>query len=393
MQQKLADYQEPAPELSWELIEQAVAADKRRRARLIPLWTRRIAAAAVVLLVASVGHQFFFDNQAETDALKKTPIFVANATNTKATSQQEKTASKTEKSTQETEKSILKTEKPTQKTGKTAQETEKSTQETEKPTKEAEKPTKEAEQPSATNSRYQPNPFIAQDYDFNKKTALTGSRLTAKMYLSNGMADKGTNTAVETPTHPSTTGPMIGPPGNNEELPKIYDNIYHRQPIRFGLSVNYCIADRWSIESGLVYTRLSSTYTYQPFDFFFVKADQRLTYIGIPLKVNHQLWAYRRFNVYASLGGMVEKMVDGKRRYDVHNDQPTVEESIKIKPLQFSVNGAVGAEYRFADYFSIYAEPELNYYFKNNSIDIPTFYQDRPLNFGFSIGLRMNLKR
>lgn len=203
------------------------------------------------------------------------------------------------------------------------------------------------------------------------------------------MADKGTDTPVDMSTDPSTTGP-IGPPSGDEEPPKIYDNIYHRQPIRFGLAVNYRIADRWSIESGIVYTRLTSTYTYQPFDFFFVKADQRLHYIGIPIKVNHRLWAYRQFNVYASLGAMAEKMVGGKRTYDVHFDQPIVEETIEIKPLQFSLSAAVGAEYRLADPFSIYAEPELNYYFKNSSIDIPTFYQDQPLNFGFSLGLRLN---
>ncbi|MBR6455487.1 MAG: outer membrane beta-barrel protein [Prevotella sp.] len=402
MQQKLADYEMPAPELSWAQIEEAVAAN-RQTAKTIPLWLRRIAAAVVVLLVVGAGYQAFFAEQTNTDKPKEIAANVAkrktstseteNSTKNPETSMEkaEKLMTKAEKTTKKAEASTKEPETSTKQTEisnsvKSNQESEKTTSEIEKPTKKTEKSTRE------TNPRYQPSPFIAQDHHTNKKTTSTGSRLTAKLYLSNGMADKGADTAVDTLTDPSTTGPMIGPPGDDDEEPKIYDNIYHRQPIRFGLSVNYRIADRWSIESGIVYTRLSSTYTYQPFDFFFVKADQRLTYLGIPLKVNHQLWAYRRFNVYASLGGMAEKMLKGSRTYDVGFDQPIVEESIKIKPLQFSLNGAVGAEYRLADHFSIYAEPELNYYFKDSSIDVPTFYQDKPLNFSFSIGLRMNLR-
>lgn len=407
LRQKLADYEQPAPELSWEQIEKAVAAN-RRTVKPIPLWTRRIAAAAVVLLVVGAGYWAFFAGQTNTDKPKEiaanvtktetspstpetTPsnIEASPSTPEKSTTNPEKSTKKVEKWMAKTEKSMLKTENSTEQIENPTESPENSTKEPENITKEIENSTKHPE--NSTPQQFN-NSTIQHQSPHHPTSPLQGGArgtFTAKLYFSNGMADKGTDTPVDMSTDPSTTGP-IGPPSGDEEPPKIYDNIYHRQPIRFGLAVNYRIADRWSIESGLVYTRLTSTYTYQPFDFFFVKADQRLHYIGIPIKVNHRLWAYRQFNVYASLGAMAEKMVGGKRTYDVHFDQPIVEETIEIKPLQFSLSAAVGAEYRLADHFSIYAEPELNYYFKNSSIDIPTFYQDQPLNFGFSLGLRLN---
>ena len=54
MQEKMADYRKSAPELSWSEIETAVR--KSRQAKVVVMWSRRIAvAAAVVLLVGGLG--------------------------------------------------------------------------------------------------------------------------------------------------------------------------------------------------------------------------------------------------------------------------------------------------------------------------------------------------
>ena len=54
-------------------------------------------------------------------------------------------------------------------------------------------------------------------------------------------------------------------------------------------------------------------------------------------------------------------------------------------------NNYVTKEYKLTDFFSLYAEPGLGYFFKDGST-IPTIYQDHPLNFNLSFGLRFNLK-
>ena len=63
MRQKMTDYQWPVPEVSWDEIHQAVAANKARQAQL--LWLRRMAAAALVLLIAGVGYWGLLRHEAE----------------------------------------------------------------------------------------------------------------------------------------------------------------------------------------------------------------------------------------------------------------------------------------------------------------------------------------
>ena len=51
MQQKLAGYRQPAPEVSWDEIEKALAKNRQKaKAKMIQMWTRRIVAAVVVLV-------------------------------------------------------------------------------------------------------------------------------------------------------------------------------------------------------------------------------------------------------------------------------------------------------------------------------------------------------
>ena len=184
------------------------------------------------------------------------------------------------------------------------------------------------------------------------------SRLTAKVYLSSNMSRTGS-------FHQGASD--ISMPINDHEQ----QNVHHRQPIRFGLSLRYQLDNRWSVESGLSYTRLSSDITTMT-DGKTTTTEQRLNYIGLPLNISYDLWRTRHFGLYLIAGGMIEKSLD-------------------TSPWQFSLNGAAGAEYKLTDYFSLYAEPGLGYYFKDGSTT-PTIYQDHPLNFNLSFGLRFHLK-
>ncbi len=162
------------------------------------------------------------------------------------------------------------------------------------------------------------------------------------------------------------------------------EKAHHHQPIRFGFSLRYRFDDRWSVESGLTYTRLSADIT-NTVDGQTTATEQRLNYIGIPFNVQYLMWGSRYVNVYVAAGGLVEKMVKGSRTTQGTSN------SVSIHPLQVSVNGALGVEFKFTEGLSLYAEPALNYYFDNHSA-IPTFYQEKPLNFNLNLGLRFNLK-
>ena len=259
--------------------------------------------------------------------------------------------------------------------------------------------------------------------DLRRRTA-PSNRLTAKVYLSNTMASAnslsldylqalsynnqngntnfnggedgkdGKNGSDGTTTENVEDGKdgVNGEYGEDdlENMDPAYKTVqtaekaHHHQPIRFGFSLRYRFDDRWSVESGLTYTRLSADIT-NTVDGQTTATEQRLNYIGIPFNVQYLMWGSRYVNVYVAAGGLVEKMVKGSRTTQGTSN------SVSIHPLQVSVNGALGAEFKFTEGLSLYAEPALNYYFDNHSA-IPTFYQEKPLNFNLNLGLRFNLK-
>ena len=83
MQQKMADYQQPAPEVSWDQLDKALAANKPK-AKVVPMWTRWLAAAVVVgIVVVSAGYLVLRQQDEETMAIvsqQKTNILPSTET-------------------------------------------------------------------------------------------------------------------------------------------------------------------------------------------------------------------------------------------------------------------------------------------------------------------------
>ena len=444
VQQKMADYEESGIDLSWPEIEEALKANRQkamateRKAKTTPLWFRRIAAAAVVLLLAGVGYWTLERQGKET----------LEADGTQMVANREEPA-KTIVSVNP--KTILSPTliPPQQRRGAVAPDLAGTNAEDACPNEEEPQATEEiAEQQTnqemdkVTPASPQPRPAVIYPYELRKNTS-THSRLTAKAYFSN--ATTGYNSLLSstqqipipkkeddptvdpTPSNPDngqgyevevpgdmpneTDNPEGGEASNNtneegdsehqssgdnqgsntrQGEPQQYrtqqtnETTHHHQPIRFGLSLRYRLNDRWSIESGITYTRLSADFT-KTVDGMSSTTEQHLNYIGIPVSASYLLWGNRYLNVYLSAGTMVEKMVSGSRTTAGETN------SVSIHPLQFSVNGAAGAEFRFSPQFSIYAEPGIGYWFDNGS-SIPTYYQDKPLSFSLSFGLRVSLK-
>ena len=149
----------------------------------------------------------------------------------------------------------------------------------------------------------------------------------------------------------------------------------HHQPISFGLSVRKSLAKGFSVETGLTYTLLSSDAKFADSD---QKTEQKLHYLGIPLKANWNFLDKKLFTLYVSGGGMIEKCVYGK----LGTEKETV------KPLQFSVSGAVGAQFNATKRVGIYVEPGVAYFFDDGS-DVQTIRKENPFNFNIQAGIRL----
>lgn len=169
-------------------------------------------------------------------------------------------------------------------------------------------------------------------------------------------------------------------------------NVHHKMPVTVGASVKWHITEAWAIESGLNYTMLSSEL--HSGSGSYLEEEQKLHYIGIPLKVHRAIWDNRWFSFYASAGGMVEKCVSGSVDVVYVNgtsNRDMEHNSLTVDPLQWSLSAAAGVQVNFTKNIGLYAEPGIAYYFDDGS-QVETIRKEHPFNFNLQFGLRFSIK-
>ena len=168
----------------------------------------------------------------------------------------------------------------------------------------------------------------------------------------------------------------------------------HHLPVRLGVSFRYYLNDLWNIQSGLTYSYWDSDLSYRNQKTSY-ETKQRLHYIGIPLQAGIRIGESKHFRSYFSIGGQVEKLVSGKATTHYLLDQQqtgTLTENINDKKLLFSALASISAEYMLRKEMSLYAEPGIHYYLKNGN-NLQTLYNEKPLSFNLTIGVRFHWKK
>lgn len=163
--------------------------------------------------------------------------------------------------------------------------------------------------------------------------------------------------------------------------------VVHKHPFTVGLSFCYDLPRRFSVETGLDYTLLSSELTSGSRQDYYVES-YKLHYLGIPLKFNWTFWQNKRVACYVSAGGELEKSVAGHfQKTFVESTEPVQRWNKTVKPLQASVLGHAGVQLNLGKHFGLYVEPGLVYYFDDGG-DLQTIRKEKPLNFKLRMGLR-----
>jgi len=173
--------------------------------------------------------------------------------------------------------------------------------------------------------------------------------------------------------------------------PPTINKANHHQPIRVGLSLRYAISPRWSLLTGINYSYLQSDFSSYN-NRTSTDKKQKLHYIGIPVSLSYTLWQKKKFNLYLIAGAQAEKLVKGQTETTTtqHNQSTTsnTENVHENKPV-FSTNTSLGVEYQLGKFIGLFAEPGVSYYFKNGS-GIESSYTEKPFNFNFNLGVRVN---
>lgn len=166
--------------------------------------------------------------------------------------------------------------------------------------------------------------------------------------------------------------------------------IRHKIPVTFGLSVYYNLGKKWGIGTGLNYTKLSSE-LHSGTDDNYIKGEQTVHYIGIPVQVNYNVFQKGRFTGYITGGAMVEKPISGSvtTSYVVHDKvKETSQENLDRKPLSVSVNTAAGIQVKLVNRLGVYIEPGIGYHFRDENSP-NTIYKEKPLHFNMKFGVRL----
>ena len=387
---KLADYEEPAPADLWADIEARLAQQpaKRQPARTIPLWGKWAVAATFVGLLFGSGYLMTTHDGEMPQTVEGSTEIVKSDIPMKSQKKDEvlsisdhsmtqdlRVLPKPQQTSDETEigHQLIETEpQPTETNGQPAE-----TEQTDR-------------QPETVLPEKRQAESIIRELDQKIAEAKSHkrSRTSFSLFASNDMGSwKNRNGVLMSPSelanydytnyHESTRQGDIVYLYNYEERQK------HYQPISFGLTVKIPISSKISLSSGVVYTRLRSDFT-NIANGYPLEKQQTLHYLGIPLSAQYQLWGYKGLNVYATAGGQVDFNVEAKyissgTEIDFEKDR-----------AQFSVQGALGLQYDIIPQLGIYAEPGVKYYFNNGS-HVRNFFKDKPTNFNLQLGLRLNL--
>lgn len=168
----------------------------------------------------------------------------------------------------------------------------------------------------------------------------------------------------------------------------------HRRPVRFALTANYPISGTFGLESGLTFTTLRSSFSTEAGSTL-TETDQTLMYIGVPLNMTASILDTKLFSLYAGVGGMVEKSVSGKtvstETVGGVKQGDSVRKNLNVKPLLWSLNASAGLQANLTRNLGVYVEPGLSYHFDDGS-DVSTIYKDRPLDFAVTIGARFSFR-
>ena len=192
-----------------------------------------------------------------------------------------------------------------------------------------------------------------------------------------------------TPTDPTAENvAMMDIADNNKG--KIEEYEHHDKPITLGLAVNKNIGKHWSLETGLQYSYLKSYFTLGTGNYR-VDKEQKLHYIGIPVKLSYQFMAYKKLSAYGSAGASIQIPLSGKTYADyvVGGKSGYTTDWKTIPSIQWTVNTNIGIQYQFAPKLTLFVEPTLNWYIPNGS-EVKNTWTERPFTLTVPFGIRLS---
>lgn len=169
----------------------------------------------------------------------------------------------------------------------------------------------------------------------------------------------------------------------------IVENVRHKPVFTFKLQGERALGEHWGVSCGLSYSRLESE------SFIgasaYVHQQQTLSYLGISAKGTYHFFraSQSRFSGFVSFGATMELPVSGsvQTAYVLPSAVFDTTRTRLSLPLQWSVEGSLGLQYRINRNFSIVVAPTMHYYFNDGS-PVKTVRKEHPFTISLPVGIR-----
>ena len=169
----------------------------------------------------------------------------------------------------------------------------------------------------------------------------------------------------------------------------VEERVEYEKPFSVGLSASIGLNDRWSVLTGLEYTRLGSSHTIGR-DTLYIRNQQKIHYVGVPLGLSYTVWSKGNLRLNASAFGKMEIPVAATLNQVHQNGNAyTYRSSFRFQaPVQWSAGAGFGLQYNVLPWMGLYVEPQVRYYFDTGG-NIQTIRQVQPVEFAVPFGVRL----
>ncbi len=183
---------------------------------------------------------------------------------------------------------------------------------------------------------------------------------------------------------------------NDEKEVNPESEVNHNQPVSFGILTSFDLTPKLQIETGIIYTYLSSETKNKSHDFRNSEKIQ-FHYLGIPVNLNYTVLSLNKLNLFLSAGAMIEKDLVGTIKYEdektnsLLSSKSANEKSSRInqKKPQFSLATGVGITYPIYNEVSLFGKIGGRYYINANN-EFKTYYSAEKFGLDIQLGIKLN---
>ncbi len=169
--------------------------------------------------------------------------------------------------------------------------------------------------------------------------------------------------------------------------PSVTDAV-HQRSSRFGITFGASIGRRWSMESGLYFTKLKSSYASES-GLAKSTTERDMHYIGFPLHAQYKIWWHKGFSLYGLAGPMFETAYRTRTTtlQTLGDNRDYQTDRTRIKDNRWSLQAGAGAQLDLLPGFSFFLQPAFSWHIPNGS-ELENAYSEHPFAPEFFFGVR-----